>query len=293
MLHLERILVPVDFSEHNLAAVGQAGELSRRFHSQVTLLHVNEFLVIHPFTGALGFGITSSEAIRAEHLAARQKMLQEFGAVELAGVNVKRMVCSGDPARLIAERAREEHSDLILMPTRGGGVFRRFLLGSVTAKVLHDAQCPIWTGVHVVEPPTLPPAGIHDVLCAVDFGPQSACALQWADGFAAALGANLTVVHAVLEMPPNLPERYTYQWHAESHCGASERLHELLLDCQVRAKVLVVSDGDVPNALAKAAGDSGAGLMVIGRGSKEREGGRLGSQTYSIICSSPCSVVSI
>ena len=39
------------------------------------------------------------------------------------------------------------------MPTHGYGPFRRFILGSNTAKVLHDADCPVWTGVHVEEIP--------------------------------------------------------------------------------------------------------------------------------------------
>jgi len=40
-----------------------------------------------------------------------------------------------------------------MMPTHGLGGFRRFLLGSVTAKVLHDADCPVWTGVHLERAP--------------------------------------------------------------------------------------------------------------------------------------------
>ncbi len=41
------------------------------------------------------------------------------------------------------------------MPTHGYGPFRRFILGSVTAKVLHDADCPVWTGVHLEEAPPI------------------------------------------------------------------------------------------------------------------------------------------
>ncbi len=35
--------------------------------------------------------------------------------------------------------------DLIMMPTHGGRHFRSLLIGSVTAKVLHDVRCPVWT----------------------------------------------------------------------------------------------------------------------------------------------------
>jgi hypothetical protein len=61
--------------------------------------------------------------------------------------------------------------------------FRRFLIGSVTARVLHDSDCPVFTGTHCGEtgagkvggsPPAVP----------VDFGPQSEAMLHWASVFA-------------------------------------------------------------------------------------------------------------
>lgn len=282
MTPLDQILVPTDFSASSLAAAAEAGMLARHFHAQVTLLHVDEFPVIHPFT---------TEAHRAEHMTSRRNELMEFASAELDGVGVKRVVCCGDPAKVICSRAYEEQADLVLMPARGGGVFRRFLLGSVTAKVLHDAACPVWTGAHVEETSPETPSGIHRVMCAVDFGPQTAKTIRWAADFSRALGAKLTVAHAVLDMPPNLPERFAFQWHEESRAGTSQRLHELLIDCEIAAEVLVVADGDVPRSLAAAAHKIGADLLVIGRSAEDRAEGRLGSQGYSIVCSAPCAVV--
>jgi hypothetical protein len=62
----------------------------------------------------------------------------------------------GDPAREITDYAQEQGADLIMMPTHGYRTFRSLLLGSVTAKVLHDAACPVWTGVHVEDSPPAP-----------------------------------------------------------------------------------------------------------------------------------------
>jgi len=289
MFRIEKILVPTDFSGNSLIALEQAGDLARRFQAQITLLHVDEFPGAHFFAkeGA------ADRTARAAHLSERRKQLNAFGTAELEGLAVKRMVCCGDPAKVIVMRAKEEQSDLILMPARGGGVFRRFLLGSVTAKVLHDAECPVWTGVHREEPPDSGHAEIRHVLCAVDFGPQSNHTVRWAAGFSSEVGATLTVVHAVLETPPNLPDRYAFQWHEESHCGASERLHELLLDCGAKASVLVVSDGDVPKSLATAVKQTRADLLVIGRSEPGSAAGRPGSQTFPIVCRAPCPVVSL
>jgi nucleotide-binding universal stress UspA family protein len=283
MTPIHRILVPADFSGNSLIATGQAGALARQCDAQVTLLYGDEFQVMSPFT---------TEAHRAAHVAARGQELMEFGKEELRDVAVKRVVCCGDPAKVIVARAQEEQSDLIVMPARGSGVFRRFLLGSVTAKVLHDADCPVWTGAHLAEPHP-GHTEVRNVLCAVDFGAQTNKAIHWAAEVARAFGAKLTLVHAVLEMPPNLPDRFAFQWHEESNSGASDRLHEMLVDCDVTAKALVVSDGDVPKALAAAVRRTGADLLVIGRNAVEGGAGRPGSQTYPIVCGSPCAVVSV
>lgn len=56
---------------------------------------------------------------------------------------MKRVLRSGEPAAEIVAYANNHDSDLIIMPTHGYGVFRRRLLGSITAKVLHDSDCDL------------------------------------------------------------------------------------------------------------------------------------------------------
>lgn len=292
MLKLDKILLPVDFSDRSIVAARDAGNLARHFHSEITLLYVNELLVVHQTSGPLGFGVSSAKATQTENISREQQELDAFGAAELTGITVKRLVCSGDPAKLIIEHAHKEDVDLILMPTRGKGAFRRFLLGSVSAKVLHDAECPVWTGTHVGDAPASSPTEVRHVMCAVDFGPQSAKAICWAADFASEFGANLTVVHAVLGTPPNLPERYMFQWHGEAVGGGAERLRALLSALHVKADALVV-DGETPKVLATAVQQRGAGLLVMGRSCVSGRNGRLGSDAYGIICHAPCPVVSI
>src|SRR5215510_13491478 len=92
-----------------------------------------------------------------------------------------------------------QSTSISLSCTHGYGPFRRFILGSVTAKVLHDADCPVFTGSHMTD--SAPPEAIsfNSILCAVDFGPQSDKALCWAKQMAAEYNARLTVTHA---LPP-------------------------------------------------------------------------------------------
>jgi nucleotide-binding universal stress UspA family protein len=67
------------------------------------------------------------------------------------------------------------------------------LIGSVTAKVLHDANCPVWTATHAEEqqPTNMP----HTILCAVDGTPKSLAVMQWASGFTHEMGATLKLIH--------------------------------------------------------------------------------------------------
>jgi hypothetical protein len=81
-------------------------------------------------------------------------------------MEAKRVVLEGDPARQIVDYAHEEKVDLIVMPTHGYGPFRQFILGSITAKVLHDADCPVWTGVHLEEAPQVTEPHRSGISCA-------------------------------------------------------------------------------------------------------------------------------
>ena len=291
VLKISKIMVPVDFSGNSLLATRHAAILAKRFRAKMTLVHVHEITVFHPLNGALGYGTPSQESIRNALIVNRRKELDAFAAEELAGLNVDREVHCGDIAQIIVERAQRENVDLIVMPTHGCGPTRRLLLGSITAKVLHDSDRVIWTTRPSSESPR-DPAQVRNVMCAVNFRCNDKQIVQWAAGFAAEYGAHLTLVHAILATPLELPERYAFTWHAEAQMGADERLRCLLLEARVPAEVLVIT-GDPPTALGLAAKERSADVLVIGRSHATNMIGRLGSRTYGIICHSPCSVVTV
>ena len=143
MLDLSKILLPIDFSEQSRIAAQQAGALARHFHSEITLLHVSEFVVLHPLNGPLGFGIASDEVHRAEHLSRCQKLLEGFGETELKDVPVKRLLRCGDPAKTIAEHAaswKPISSSCLLTATES---FAGFFLGRLPPKfyMMRTARC--------------------------------------------------------------------------------------------------------------------------------------------------------
>ena len=288
MQFLQKILLPVDFSERSAAAGQYAKALAERFGAQILLLHVltppqYEF-------GALEIG----GSMLAELYSARNQQAAEdlkgYMAAEFAGLEVSRMVLDGEPAARIVELADREKADLIIMPTHGYGPFRRFILGSNTAKVLHDADCPVWTGVHLAQTPAAP-IEVRTVLCAVDLGPQSSKALCWAAVFAQEFGARLALAHATAPVP-EIGDRPETGWGASVREAAERELRRLQEFVHAEAD-LIVEAGAPPEAICSLAERIHADALVIGRGSAAGVFGRLRTNAYAIIRESPCPVVSV
>ena len=275
MRSLTHILAPVDFSERSAGAVRCARALAERFHSELTLVHV-----LTPLQYQLG-AVEIDGAMLAELCSGRAEQatleLDGFLAAELKNLSATRVLLEGDPAHQIVEFAHRERADLILMATHGLGMFRRYILGSSTAKVLHDADCPVWTGAHLDETAAAGDMHFRNVLCAVDLGPQSANALCWASWFSRAFDARLTLLHAALCRPDN---------------EVREELCHLVQSAGSAADLLVEA-GDPARVICSAAERLRADVLVIGRGSAAGVYGRLRTNAYAIIRQSPCPVVSV
>jgi nucleotide-binding universal stress UspA family protein len=113
---------------------------------------------------------------------------------------VKKVLVEGDAAHHIVEYAHSQQTNLIVMPTHGYGPFRRLLLGSVTSKVLHDADCAVWTGVHANKDLPAEPMTLKDIVCAVDLQRHSSNTLKWASSLANDFKAKLTAVHVAASL---------------------------------------------------------------------------------------------
>ncbi|HEY1335977.1 MAG TPA: universal stress protein [Bryobacteraceae bacterium] len=286
---MSKILAPVDFSERSTGAVRYAGMLARHFHAELTLLHVFTGPPLE-FGDAAGRDSVLSEVYRNRAAEVRRD-LDSFLAKELDGLPVRRVVLEGDTAHGIVEYAHREGAGLIVMATHGYGPFRQFILGSNTAKVLHDADCPVWTGVHLENAPAPAADGLHRIVCAVDLGPQSRKALEWAMGIQKEFGAELTLVHASSPISDD-PEVMSAEWAARIRQNAEAELARLNEQAGARAQ-LVVQSGEPAYVICSVASRSKADLVVIARGSAAGVFGRLRTHAYAIIRQSPCPVVSV
>lgn len=290
MVQISRILVPVDFSPPSHAAVIEASALASHYHSELTILHVNELSHLLAHSERFGIGARDREAISAAQMSGREAELEAFAADDLDGILVRRLMRIGDPAQEIVKLAHEEKTDLILMPTHGYGPIRRLLLGSVAAKVLHDAECPVWTEAREFKPIETGPGVWRRVICGVRFGPGSPKAVSWAADFAAEFQAELIVAHAVPVAPPECI--YLPRWQREAKRNAEKYIGDLIAAFQVKPTIAIL-EGPAPEALSEAARDYDAELLVIGRDCSSGLLGRLGRETHDIIRCAPCGVVSV
>lgn len=140
MANFRRILATTDFSERSLAGVRQAAALARRLGSEILLLYVVED-DLPPIL--LGVSDEDRRQILERHRERAARALEDYAAGDLAGLSVRRETRIGTPARRIAQVAREEECDLIVMASRGYGPVRQVLVGSTTERVLHRAHCPV------------------------------------------------------------------------------------------------------------------------------------------------------
>jgi nucleotide-binding universal stress UspA family protein len=147
---INRILVPVDGSEHATRAVERASDLASRYGAELTLLHVvaheGSFLVPTELQGYAqdeNASVTEADLIREAAAELIERARSRTAAAGLERVHT--VIESGDPATRIVSYADEHGIDLIVMGRRGMGELAGLLIGSVSQKVAHLAACSCLT----------------------------------------------------------------------------------------------------------------------------------------------------
>jgi len=288
MIAFRSILFPVDFSARSAAAVSAVQAMARRFGSELTVLHVVDLppaVGIAPPEAAAWATLIGADQLRSNGKAA----LDRFIAHQFSPLLVKKELAEGDPATIIVDYARENGADLIMMPTTGLGPFRRLLLGSVTAKVLHDTTVPVWTGVHAEEIAAHPAGEWKRMICALDDDSRDLPVLRWAAEFAQEQKLDLRLVHAVRgpEECEGNPSFREFLFNT-----AQERINQLQAQAGTKLEVCL-EVGKPGHVVHQAAAGHSADLVVIGRGLIQKTFGRLRSGAYEIIREAPCPVISV
>lgn len=289
MARFEKILFPIDFSERSRAAAPFVLSMAQRYNAEVVALHALQ----PPPPLYAGLNTVYPEVYDFESISADLSLeLRKFTDSELPKVNVRCVVEPGDPAVAIAEYAEENNISLIAMPTHGYGAFRRALLGSVTAKVLHDAKVPVWTAAHAPEPTHRAHPQPRHILCAVNLRPESRQTLEFAIGLAEDANATVELLHVAAEGEVEaLPsESRLQELLIES---ARDKLVKIREEANASGVEMIVNGGSVADMVRREAVRKRSDLVVIGRGCIQTGMGRLRNNAYTIVREAPCPVISV
>lgn len=144
MLKINRILVPVDFSEHCSRVLMYAREIAALHDAEIDILHVVErpsFPSFYKMGEEAMFGKVESLYKKASE-ALKQCMDEAEGPDVESGISFH--VEEGHPGHEITAFAAEYDSDLIIISTHGLSGMERVIMGSVADRVVRDAPCPVF-----------------------------------------------------------------------------------------------------------------------------------------------------
>lgn len=147
---LRRIVVPHDTSEHSQDSLRHALRIARACGASIDLIHVIPEPIRPSYYAAAA---VSEYNVRREELkeATRkelERLLQAAGTDPSQG-DVTLHTPAGEPAQEIVALAKQQDSGLIVIATHGLTGLDRLLIGSVTERVIRQADCPV-----LVIPPT-------------------------------------------------------------------------------------------------------------------------------------------
>ena len=140
MIKVKKIIAPTDLSKLSCPAVRYALEMAMEQDAEVVVYHVisedGDF-----------FGKDASLDPASAFVPRLRERLREFVKENFADVigkvKITEIIEAGVPYNKIVQKAEEEKADLIVMSTHGRTGFEQIMLGSVTAKVVARAPCPV------------------------------------------------------------------------------------------------------------------------------------------------------
>jgi nucleotide-binding universal stress UspA family protein len=144
MPRFRRILHPTDFSPASRRAFATALALARADRAALTIVHV--LSLVGPLVGD---AYVPPEAYRqlgaSARRAAGRRLTRLLARARRAGVRARGLLLDGLPYEQIVRAARARRADLVVIGTHGRKGLPRFFLGSVAARVVALAPCPVLT----------------------------------------------------------------------------------------------------------------------------------------------------
>ncbi len=294
---LKTILCTTDFSDYSNQTVAYGAAIAKEFDAQLLICHIIDL----QFAAIYGTVHFLPPDLQTQSVETAREQIEEL--MQSQSVPWEAVVATGPPADEIARVVQDRAIDLAISATHGRTGLKRFILGSVTERLMRSLQCPLL--VVRETPPELmpdPTRGLrfNKILVGCDFSPAANAALEYGVSLAQEFEAELHLIH-VLE-----PQVYS-DFLATTLDGAhgdtedikaqlDRRLAKLITPevmnwCRVKT---VVIEGRPFEAITGYAGEKGIDLVVLGvRGHGVVETLFLGSTTDRVIRKAQCPVLSV
>jgi|SRR3954468_9293788 len=184
---VEKILIPIDFSETAFIAIEHAAFIAQTFKAELVLLHVVE-------RHWEQFNIIQPEMVvpnPSEITQIIERKLEQVAADVFAKYGVKSTAITSD-GRIFSEIvsiSQEHNIDLIVMGTHGTKGFVEFFIGSNTYKVVTQSDCPVLSVQKHANK-----VGFKNIVLPIDDSPHSRQKVSHAIAIAKTFGSTIHVV---------------------------------------------------------------------------------------------------
>jgi nucleotide-binding universal stress UspA family protein len=265
-VNLSLIVSPVDFSVAGEAALGRALALARWHDSDLHVLYVQP--------GRAGQGASGATSADDPYLGRLAKFISSSNS---EGVAVTPVVITGDPVSAVADYARVNAADLVIVGQNGRRGSRFWRSGVLATDLARAVESPTLTVSKESNSSADAAASFNNILVAIDFSPASLRALNQALTLAQQSGGRVTLLH-VME---GVPYETVYSGSRASQLIGEYRVRVDKVKHQLRAlippdalnwievEVKVVS-GVPHEAIVTTASERNADLVVIGRTRRSR-----------------------
>lgn len=142
-MKINKILVPIDFSDYSKSALRYAVNFAKLFNAEILLIYVVEPVIYPP---DFSMGQIAIPTIATEFDERAREELNKLAKNEIPQeIKVTTLIKSGKPFVEIIDTASEADVDLIIIATHGHSGVEHILFGSTAEKVVRKAPCPVLT----------------------------------------------------------------------------------------------------------------------------------------------------
>jgi nucleotide-binding universal stress UspA family protein len=187
----DTVLVPTDGSSHSVRAAEHGLYLANEFDASVHVIHVAD---VQGASGLFDAGGVTEQFVTGL-IEEGKSAIEATKAVINDRDSVTTAVIKGEPSEAILEYADEHGANLIAMGTHGRTGLDRYIMGSVTERVVRLSDVPVLT-VRATERSQMP-SGYEEILVPTDGSEPAAAAVDHGLAIAGQTGARIHAVNIV------------------------------------------------------------------------------------------------